>query len=392
MNIPIRSNKLDLHNEKNTNKFAKLLASDIDLNEFQRICRKGIPDAFRPTCWQILLRYRSCRLSERTHSVFSKRALYQQLVDQHCAFLNCTKSISVNENLQNHSVSFNKSLEDENTRTLLAQIRVDVPRIVPRGANESLFKNEAIQKMMEQILFVWSEENSSIGYFQGIGDILGQLVWVFLSEYIDVHHFASTQLNSSILDKIAPDCYWCLNRILLGMKNHITHDLFEGIRHLLSKMSNLLCLIDVPLIIHFQKESMEFMHFSFRWMLCLLTRELNVAALSRLWDSYFAEGENFTYFHVYVCTALLETWSSELQTLEFSELMLFLQHLPTEKWSAVEVEKLIESAYQIGYQERYFVEIGVFSVLCSIFFIAILYLIFMLFLMLHSLSLFFDTN
>jgi TBC1 domain family member 2 len=37
---------------------------------------------------------------------------------------------------------------------------------------------------------------------------------------------------------------------------------------------------------HLEKEGVEFMQFSFRWMNCLLMREVSIKNTIRMWDTY----------------------------------------------------------------------------------------------------------
>jgi hypothetical protein len=48
---------------------------------------------------------------------------------------------------------------------------------------------------------------------------------------------------------------------------------------------------------------------------------------------------------VYVCASFLGTWHSELLKLEFQELMMFLQRLPTGSWGDTQVESVLSGAY-----------------------------------------------
>lgn len=74
--------------------------------------------------------------------------------------------------------------------------------------------------------------------------------------------------------------------------------------------------------------------------------------LSRLppetvWDTYLCEGgtSGFQNFHVYVCAALLIRFSPQLKKMNFSDMVMFLQHLPTEEWEVKDVETLLSQAY-----------------------------------------------
>ena len=78
------------------------------------------------------------------------------------------------------------------------------------------------------------------------------------------------------------------------------------------------------------------MQFAFRWMNCLLMREISVQNTIRMWDTYLvswrlsvvravsflsceqAEGTDaFSQFHLYVCSAFLVRWSKKLQDMDF---------------------------------------------------------------------------
>ena len=41
-----------------------------------------------------------------------------------------------------------------------------------------------------------------------------------------------------------------------------------------------------PLAAHFEEQGVEFMQFAFRWMNCLLMREMSVTCTIRMWDTY----------------------------------------------------------------------------------------------------------
>ena len=96
---------------------------------------------------------------------------------------------------------------------------------------------------------------------------------------------------------------------------------------------------------------------------------------------YQAEGDGYSNFHLYVCAAFLITWTKELQKMDFQvrfrcaalrrraipariaerrsrccrqrplgrvrpqELMIYLQSLPSSKWSYKEVELLLSEAF-----------------------------------------------
>jgi TBC1 domain family member 2 len=80
-------------------------------------------------------------------------------------------------------------------------------------------------------------------------------------------------------------------------------------------------------------------------MNCLLMRELPQEIVIRLWDTYLAQGSDFSVLHVYVCAALLITFRDDLMSREFMELVMFLQSLPTGSWGESEISVVLSQAY-----------------------------------------------
>lgn len=60
---------------------------------------------------------------------------------------------------------------------------------------------------------------------------------------------------------------------------------------------------------------------------------------------YQCEDQGFSDFHLYVCAAFLVKWSEQLVKMDFQEILVFLQALPTRDWSVKDVELLLSEAY-----------------------------------------------
>ena len=58
-----------------------------------------------------------------------------------------------------------------------------------------------------------------------------------------------------------------------------------------------------------------------------------------------AEEQGFSEFHLYVCAASLVKWSDKLCKMDFQEIMMFLQSLPTKSWNEKDIELLLSEAY-----------------------------------------------
>ncbi|KAL5485102.1 GYP1 [Sanghuangporus weigelae] len=307
------------------NKFIEcLLAEDVNIVELRKIAWNGIPSDLRPVAWPLLLGHLSLHSDMRCSALARKRAEYASLVD----------------------VTFAKGREGLDQQ-IWHQIEIDVPRTRP---GVKLWMYEATQRSIERILYVWAIRHPASGYVQGINDLVTPFFQVFLSAYItsDPEDFDPARLPPSVLSAIEADSFWCLSRLLDGIQdNYINAQ--PGIQRSVKRMAELVARIDAALYAHLQSENVEFMQFAFRWMNCLLMREISVQNTIRMWDTYLAEGPDaFSQFHLYVCSAFLMRWSKKLQEMDFQGIIMFLQSLPTQDWGDHEIELLLSHAFVLN--------------------------------------------
>ncbi len=197
------------------------------------------------------------------------------------------------------------------------QISIDVPRTNP---HLDLYGYEATQRSLERILYVWAIRHPASGYVQGINDLVTPFWQVFLGSYITDPNIESGmdpgQLPKPVLDAVEADSFWCLTKLLDGIQdNYISAQ--PGIQRQVGALRDLTTRIDAGLAKHLESEGVEFMQFSFRWMNCLLMREVSVKSTIRMWDTYLAEEQGFSEFHLYVCAAFLVKWSEQLVKMDF---------------------------------------------------------------------------
>lgn len=197
------------------------------------------------------------------------------------------------------------------------QISIDVPRTSP---HIELYGYEETQRSLERILYLWAIRHPASGYVQGINDLVTPFWQVFLGCYVTDPNIESGmdpgQLPRSVLDAVEADSFWCLTKLLDGIQdNYIFAQ--PGIVRQVSALRDLTTRIDGGLAKHLEKEGIEFMQFSFRWMNCLLMREVNVKCTIRMWDTYMAEEQGFSEFHLYVCAAFLVKWTDQLVKMDF---------------------------------------------------------------------------
>lgn len=336
------------------NKFKKILqASTVPLPELRSAAWSGVPEEVRAMTWQLLLSYLPTSSERRVATLERKRKEYLDGVRQ--AFDRGT----------GNAVPGGKGSRglDE---AVWHQISIDVPRTNP---HIELYSYEATQRSLERILYVWAVRHPASGYVQGINDLVSPFWQTFLGAYITDYDIEKGmdpgQLPKAVLDAVEADSFWCLTKLLDGIQDHYIVAQ-PGIQRQVRALQDLTARIDAGLAKHLEKEHVEFIQFSFRWMNCLLMREISVRNTIRMWDTYMvsqnvapssltpefpklitpqAEENGFSEFHLYVCAAFLVKWSDKLVKMDFQEIMMFLQSLPTRNWTEKDIELLLSEAY-----------------------------------------------
>jgi len=341
------------------NKFKRLLqSSSISLSELRSSAWSGLPEEVRAMSWQLLLGYLPTSAERRVATLERKRKEYLDGVKQ-----------SFGEGIVGSDRPIAAGITRGKGRGLdeaiWHQISIDVPRTNP---HLPLYAYEATQRSLERILYVWAIRHPASGYVQGINDLVTPFWQVFLGQYITDSDVESGmdpgQLPKAVLDAVEADSFWCLSKLLDGIQDNYVHAQ-PGIVRQVANLRELTKRIDTALVNHLEEEGVEFMQFSFRWMNCLLMREISVKNTTRMWDTYLvskracspfvinllrsvisqAEEQGFSEFHLYVCAAFLVKWTDQLLKMDFQEIMMFLQALPTRNWTEKDIELLLSEAF-----------------------------------------------
>lgn len=249
---------------------------------------------------------------------------------------------------------------------LLHQIRKDLPRTRLRAggmcAAEFLVEDSRVQALMERILFVWAVRQPASGYVQGLNDVLIPPLLVFLAEkggrdleLVDVALLE--KLSEEQVNEVEADVYWCVTKILSEIFDHYTHGQ-PGIQRMVQRLKDILFRIDEPLSQHLEVEGIDILHTAFRWITCLMVRELPVPCCVRFWDACIAESAlaagnvssgkesaGFEALMVYFCACFTAYFSANLQAMDFEAITFFLQKMPTDDFGMREMETLLGEAY-----------------------------------------------
>ncbi|XWS13177.1 hypothetical protein CRYUN_Cryun36dG0015200 [Craigia yunnanensis] len=312
-------------------KFTRELSGQmVILERLRELAWSGVPPYMRPNVWRLLLGYAPPN-SDRREGVLRRKRL---------EYLDCVA--------QFYDIPDTERSDDE--INMLRQIAVDCPRTVPDVA---FFQQAQVQKIlgarslyMVRYYLNWAIRHPASGYVQGINDLVTPFLVVFLSEYLEgsIDSWSISDISSENISNMEADCYWCLSKLLDGMQDHYTFAQ-PGIQRLVFKLKELVRRIDEPVSRHMEDQGLEFLQFAFRWFNCLLIREIPFNLVTRLWDTYLAEGDALPHFLVYIFASFLLTWSDKIQKLDFQELVMFLQHLPTHNWTYQELEMVLSRAY-----------------------------------------------
>lgn len=307
-------------------KFKQLLAGpNTDLEELRKLSWSGIPRQVRPITWKLLSGYLPANAERRESVLQRKRQEYFGFIQQ-----------------------YYDSRNDEHHQDTYRQIHIDIPRTNPLIP---LFQQASVQEIFERILFIWAIRHPASGYVQGINDLVTPFFVVYVFEYIEeeVENFDVSSLQEEALRNIEADSFWCMSKLLDGIQDNYTFAQ-PGIQRKVKALEELVSRIDESVHRHMQQYEVEYLQFAFRWMNNLLMRELPLRCTIRLWDTYQAEPEGFSHFHLYVCAAFLVRWRKEiLEERDFQGLMILLQNLPTMHWGNEEVSVLLAEAYRLKF-------------------------------------------
>jgi TBC1 domain family member 2 len=305
-------------------KMEQLLAADnIDSSALRKVSWNGVPPELRSMVWQLLLGYMPTNKGRRDASISRKRKEYFDSIP-----------------------TYFDNMEDEQTMQegeILRQIIVDLPRTCP---NTPFFHQASIQKAMERILYIYSIRHPASGYVQGMNDLLTPLLLVFMHPYVeDVLRCDVALLDEHVVLNVEADAYWCLTKLLDNIQDHYTFSQ-PGLQRMVLRLEDLVKRVDEPLHDHFVQQGVEYMQFAFRWMNCILLREVPLRAILRVWDTYLSEDRGgFENFHVYVCVVLLKKYRDKLVVMEFQDILTFLQDMPTSEWTDDVVEPILSEAF-----------------------------------------------
>jgi len=211
----------------------------------------------------------------------------------------------------------------KNNNDLAKRVRGEIHRYKSHNTN---FKT-ITDNRFENILLVYINNNKEVEYTPGMVHLLAPFVFTISSE---------------------SDIYYCYLAFMKRMEDRMRHEYIE------KEVANLMMIFQSTqpeLYNLFEEEEVtqnELREIYISWLQYLLSRELPLDCVLRLWDTYFAiDSEKFE-LHMYVCLAILENCHEHLLEMsDSSEIKGFLQHLPK-----MDMDKILTQATNIREEVR----------------------------------------
>jgi TBC1 domain family member 2 len=302
----------------------QLAAKVISLSALKEVSWSGVPGDLRPTVWRLLTGAMPAASERRIEGLQAQREAFASLASRY--------------------VDRDESLATAEERKLRHQISIDLPRTHPAAP---FFQAPWVQASLARVLFLWSIRHPGSGYVQGMNDLVTPFFLVYLRENVPTCSLDGSVSceppEKSVLAAIEADCYWGFSHLLDSIQDNYTFAQ-SGIQRQIRSLEELVHRVDGKLWSHLQEEGVQFLQFAFRWFNCMMMREFPLRLIVRLWDTYLSE-EDFATLHVYVCAAFLVHWSQSLCTMDFQDIMLFLQSPATENWSEEDIGVLLAKAF-----------------------------------------------
>jgi hypothetical protein len=326
----------------------------VELKDVQSFCLGyGIPKRSRAVVWQLMLGYIPTRASERGKALRESRIRYYDYFDKYLS---------------------DKVPLTKQDRTMYNLVLVDAPRTHPDGYH-ALFSKPSVQASLERVLYLWARNHPETSYYQGLNDLASIIMVVFLEcclpdladvgkagqedlmEHLGLPTFESSFLASpefsealeSALYCVEADTYHCLTLILGRVADfHLFSAGGVYSESMVVHLEEIVKRADPELHSHLAGNDLMFIQFSFRWMLCFFTRELETRNLVCLWDSYVIEPVGFPVYHIYVCAAYLIELRKLLLGQDMISMMGLLQHAPTGHFTKHDVHRLTQNAADLS--------------------------------------------
>lgn len=267
--------------------FLDLLGGEghIDMERLIDTSRHGIPEKVRGEVWKHLLEVSKPDKSEE-------------------------------ERLKKQQQQEYRDLQKNNNPEISKKVRHQLKRYRVKDRN-GFFHTPEARTRMENVIVTYINSNSDVEYRFGLLYILGPLV---------------------VILPLESDIFFCFNALMKKIDQDLAVD---SIPNKVSRFMMYFRSVQPELFNHFEEEDINSNDWATSWLQFLLSCELQLDCVMRLWDTYFS-GELGLELHIYVCLVILVNCAEELLEMDNTEVLGFLQHLPV-----MDMEVVIAQAHNL---------------------------------------------
>eukprot|EP01095_Lingulamoeba_sp_RSL-Kostka_P001791 TRINITY_DN1258_c0_g1_i1.p1 TRINITY_DN1258_c0_g1~~TRINITY_DN1258_c0_g1_i1.p1 ORF type:complete len:290 (-),score=69.44 TRINITY_DN1258_c0_g1_i1:193-1062(-) len=264
--------------------------SDIDVSELCEAAKFGLPHSLRGSVWKILLQMAKINPYDEIN-IHKLQTEWKEIVQQ-----------------------IEEGAVEEDT---LKRIRMQTKRYLRSYSKSNLNKETNYAESIEIVVAAHLQWNFESKYQPGLVNLALPFVFCLSNDY---------------------EAFFCFESLLILLEER---DGVIGVTETLALFMMLFRELYPELAIYFEEEDINQNDWAMSWLKWLLSKELPIDCVSRLWDTYFSSDVGIG-LHIYVCLAIIDVWTDELIELEDVELTGFLQHLPP-----MNMDMIIRKAYNI---------------------------------------------
>mmetsp|Transcript_106762 Transcript_106762/g.300107 ORF Transcript_106762/g.300107 Transcript_106762/m.300107 type:complete len:485 (-) Transcript_106762:55-1509(-) len=359
----------------------------IDLGAVRGLCAEGIPDevpALRAAIWKVLLGYLPKDVFSWDSVLASSRAAHAGFVTELLEQLTgCTRESrgSATPNSDGSPSSADEqtaqmppvAADAEVSRTtscvnledILEQVNKDIYRTRPEldffarrldGQDDEAFEDRVAFRggegrsmqpvdvhsprrhydVLARVLLLYGRLNPGVRYVQGMNELCAPLYYLFAQDPLQ---------NKNV----EADTFFCFSLVMADMRDSFVQSLDQtdsGMIGRIEQFDRLLRKKDHEVWQHLDAERVSPLYYSVRWLTLMLTQELEMPDVHRVWDSLLSDVASRTAklsdqpsLLIYICVAMVARIRAELLAADFTKCVGMLQH-----YSAFSVEELLQSA------------------------------------------------
>eukprot|EP00475_Leptophrys_vorax_P022639 TRINITY_DN30855_c0_g1_i1.p1 TRINITY_DN30855_c0_g1~~TRINITY_DN30855_c0_g1_i1.p1 ORF type:complete len:363 (+),score=63.80 TRINITY_DN30855_c0_g1_i1:51-1139(+) len=282
---------VDMSSTFDSEYFEELINSDVDvdLERLREAARFGIPPTLRGEVWKYLLGV--CKADK-------------------------SEELNADRRLKEDFSRLKEEAEKQVGTFLLKSIRSEINR------HSLMIEEDLVEPFADRIqllILVYLSDHQFTEYSAMMVHLLCPLLIILKNEDDAVIYFCFCRVMEYV------------NLLLLA----------EGIENVVARFLMLFRTFQSELCGCFEDEGLSVKEWAMPWLQSLLSRELPLENLLRLWDAYFASPDDAD-LHIYVCLAILHCCKETLLEFEHSEIKAYLENLPY-----MDMDQLIVQAYNI---------------------------------------------